>query len=53
MGFGVNELLDQFDLQAPVCVGDDVRDEDRFVVDGTGLDLRLVKNLWDRSSAID
>jgi hypothetical protein len=29
-GFGVRELLELFELQAPVFVGDDVYDEDRF-----------------------
>ena len=28
--FGVRELLDLFDLQAPIFVGDDIRDEYRF-----------------------
>ena len=30
MGFRVGELFDLLDFQAPVFVGDDVRDEDRF-----------------------
>jgi hypothetical protein len=29
-GFGVRELLDPFELQAPVFIGNDVSDEDRF-----------------------
>jgi len=30
VGFGVGKLLDLLDLQAPVFVGNDVPDEDRF-----------------------
>jgi hypothetical protein len=32
IGFGVRELLDLFDLQAPVFVGNDVCDDDQFAV---------------------
>jgi len=47
VGFGVGEFLDLFDLQAPVFVGNDVRDEDRFT-DRLNSDrgIRLVGELW-------
>jgi hypothetical protein len=46
-GFGVRELLELFDLQAPVFVGHDVCDEDRFA-DPLNPDrsLCLVDHLW-------
>jgi hypothetical protein len=31
-GFGIREVLELFELQAPVFVGDDVYDEHRFTV---------------------
>ena len=46
MGFGVDEHLDLLDLQAPVCIGDDVCDDNHFVVNGSPRHgLRLVGNL--------
>jgi hypothetical protein len=48
-GFGVRELLDLFDLQAPIFVGNDVCDEDRFVVHlDPDRGLRLVGHLRGR-----
>lgn len=47
MGFGIGELLEQFDLQVPFFVGGDVRDEDGFAdhVD-PDFGLGLVGSLW-------
>ena len=48
-GFGVRELLDLFDLQAPVFVSNDVCDEDRFMVHlDPDRGLRLVGHLRGR-----
>ena len=48
IGFGVRELLEPFDLQAPVFVGDDIYDEDRFAVPlNPDCGLRLVDRLRD------
>ena len=43
-GFGVREVLEPFDLQAPIFVGSDVCDEDRFA---GYLDSRHEGHLWD------
>lgn len=47
VGFGVGELLDLLDLQAPVLVSNDLRDVDRFT-DRLHPDhgLQLAGDLW-------